>query len=275
MSVRHRGRPAPGALRLSVGPGEVHLWALCPPTDREEPRAIGELDAEERRRAAGFLRPEARLAYLHAHLALRRLLSAYTGIAPGLLRLRRAPCPYCGGPHGRPVLPGRSGELHFSMSHSHGLVLYGVAGTPVGVDVQRVPTARTVQLCLPRLHPAEREEIERAPEDRRRRAFAELWARKEAYLKGLGTGLSHGVGQDYLGVHAHAGGHRAPDGWLVADLHGCPEHVAALALAATTGHRAALHELPYHVTRLPPQRAAEEIAAAQPVLCMVLPAPAR
>lgn len=257
------------APRLSVAPGELHLWALRPPTDGAEPRSVGELDAEERRRAAGFLHADARLDYLHAHIALRRLLSAYTGIAPALLRLRRAPCPHCGGPHGRPVLPGAP---HFSLSHSHGLVLYGVAGTPVGVDVQRVPDAATVELCLPRLHPAERDEVLRAPEARRPRLFAELWSRKEAYLKGLGTGLSHGVGGDYLGVHASAGRHRAPDGWLVADLHGCPDHVAALALAATTGHQAVLRELPDDITRLPRQEAAEEIAAARPVLSMVLPA---
>ncbi|MER5938928.1 4'-phosphopantetheinyl transferase superfamily protein [Streptomyces sp. NPDC001928] len=255
--------------RASLAPGELHLWALRPPTDDEEPQAVAELDAEERRRAAGFLRPDARLDYLHAHIALRRLLSAYTGTAPGLLRLRRAPCPYCGGPHGRPVLPG---PLHFSLSHSHGLVLYGVAASPVGVDVQRVPTAPTVEVCLPRLHPAERDEVLRAPEDRRPRVFAQLWSRKEAYLKGLGTGLSHGVGDDYLGVHASAGGHRAPDGWLVADLHGCPDHVAALAVAARTGHRAVLHELPDRIARLPRREAAEEIAAARPVLSMALPA---
>ncbi|MFE7442865.1 4'-phosphopantetheinyl transferase family protein [Streptomyces chartreusis] len=259
--------PALRALR-SDAPRELHLWALRPPT--EEPPSMSELDAEERRRAAGFLRADARLVYLHAHIALRRLLSAYTGIAPALLRLRRAPCPYCGGPHGRPVLPG---PLHFSLSHSHGLVLFGVAASPVGVDVQRVPDAPTVGLCLPRLHPAERREVLGAPEDRRPRVFAELWSRKEAYLKGLGTGLGHGVGGHYLGVHANAGGHRAPDGWLVAGLHGCPDHVSALAVEATTAHRAVLHELPDRIAELPRPAAAEAIAAAEPVLSMALPAP--
>ncbi|GAA1015468.1 MULTISPECIES: 4'-phosphopantetheinyl transferase family protein [Streptomyces] len=275
MTNRCRGRTLLRGPRLSLRDGEAHLWALRLPADGAEPRAVDELDAEERRRAAAFLNPSDRLGYLHAHIALRRLLSAYTGIAPGLLPLRRAPCPRCGGPHGRPVLAGRPGAPHFSLSHSHGLVLYGVAGTAVGVDVQRVPAARTVELCLPRLHPEERQEVLRAPKAQRPRMFSALWTRKEAYLKGLGTGLSHGVGTDYLGVHARAGGHRAPDGWMVADLHGCPGHTAAVALAATTAQRVTLRELPADVPHLTPQEAADLIGTTEPDLCMVLPVPAR
>ncbi|GHE33090.1 hypothetical protein GCM10017771_50090 [Streptomyces capitiformicae] len=68
--------------------------------------ATDELSAREARRAAATARPRHRLLYLSAHIALRRLLAAYTGVPPDRLRLGRARCPRCGGPHGRPVLLG-------------------------------------------------------------------------------------------------------------------------------------------------------------------------
>ncbi|MER8041244.1 4'-phosphopantetheinyl transferase superfamily protein [Streptomyces sp. NPDC094032] len=62
-----------------------------------------------------------------AHTALRVLAGGYLGLGPAGLVFARLDCPGCGGPHGRPVLAGEAGRLHFSLSHSGELALLAFA----------------------------------------------------------------------------------------------------------------------------------------------------
>ncbi|MYR40515.1 4-phosphopantetheinyl transferase, partial [Streptomyces sp. SID5910] len=136
------------------GEGVVDLWLLPEAPSPEVSSAYGILDAAERHRARSFPTPAGRGRYVRAHVALRTVLARYTGQAPADIRLARER------PHGRPVL--RDAPLPwFSLSHSHGLVAVAVAARPVGVDVQRICPLGTVEACLPRLHPAERDELGR------------------------------------------------------------------------------------------------------------------
>jgi 4'-phosphopantetheinyl transferase len=68
-----------------------------------------------------------------------------------------------------------------------------------------------------------------------------LWTRKEAYLKGLGTGLGRDLALDYLGTAAPE--LRPPD-WHVADLPMPPGHAAAFAVRAGSGE-GSVRQLPH------------------------------
>ncbi|MFF3325824.1 4'-phosphopantetheinyl transferase family protein [Streptomyces sp. NPDC002889] len=243
---------------------ELHVWLLPPPRSARELPA-GELDARERKRAAAFRRTDDRMMYAAAHVGLRRVLAAYTGIAPGRLPIGPEVCHECAISHGRPVLLGVPGAPYFSLSHSHGLVLVAVSTTRVGADVQRVPSPETVELCLPALHPAERREIDRLPPDQSTVAFGRLWSRKEAYLKGLGTGLTRRADTDYLGEYATA---ERPPGWLVANLPLCPSHISAVALAGEEDCPVSIRPVP--AEWLYAHDATDRIAGAQPGLRTVL-----
>ncbi|MFE2269895.1 4'-phosphopantetheinyl transferase family protein [Streptomyces lavendulae] len=166
---------------------------------------LSHLDAEGRARS----RPSSTPPTATAHPTLRRVLSAYRGVTPAEPRFARRACPCCGGPHGRPV-PAGSGTPHFSMSHTGGLVLIAVAGRPVGVDVERLPVPHKATTVGEVLHPAERREVHAAPPSLRPAVFARLWARKEAYLKGLGTGVGRGPDLDHLGDPAPGAPARPP-----------------------------------------------------------------
>ncbi|GAA4227670.1 hypothetical protein GCM10022254_15930 [Actinomadura meridiana] len=234
-------------MTLAAGPGEADVWILRRPwTGGPE----HELDDRERKRAGAFVHPRDRARYVSAHVALRRILARYLGVGPADVRFGRAPCPRCAAPHGRPVVldgsPGNVPPPHFSLSHGHGVALVAVASVPVGVDVQRVPSAATVEVCSPRLHVRERADLAGVPPERRPAAFARLWTRKEAYLKGLGTGLGRGPAADYLGDGDAAA---RPDGWLVDDLPADPGYAAALALRGSDVHRVSLRGLPEGWTR--------------------------
>jgi 4'-phosphopantetheinyl transferase len=243
-----RGGLAPGHGNLTPRQGSrtpghagLDLWFTQPPAPGSPAarkvlrEAAGVLDADERRRFAGFLRPGDALLYAAAHLALRRLLGGYLGVPAARLRFRRAPCPGCGGPHGRPALPGD--PLHFSLSHTRGLILVGVAGEPVGVDVERVARFATAQACTSAFHPAEQAALAALAPTERPLRLARMWTRKEAHGKALGTGLR----RDLLAHH-----HTAIPGWTLRNLPCPPGHAAAAAV------RGAVREVT--VRRLAPGR---------------------
>ncbi|WP_234021798.1 4'-phosphopantetheinyl transferase family protein [Streptomyces sp. 351MFTsu5.1] len=228
-------------------PPELSLWLLRSPLPGSAAAArlaVRELDAAEARRAELFVRPVDRVQYLSAHIALRRILAAATGFPPERLLLGPERGSARSPRTGRPVLRDPPVPLHFSLSHSHGLILIGTAASAVGVDVQRTPASEAVQVCGPALHPAEWRELLALPEEFRPASFARLWTRKEAYLKGLGTGLGRRPGLDYLGTATDADAPPGPVGWIVRDVQVGPHHAAAAALAVATEPLITLRTLP-------------------------------
>ncbi|RSS44917.1 4'-phosphopantetheinyl transferase superfamily protein [Streptomyces sp. WAC08241] len=178
--------------------------------------AVGTLDEEEQERAAAFRYQTDRDAYTAAHVGLRLLLGLYLDMSPDRVRIIRQPCPNpnCGKPHGRPGVQG--GEIHFSLAHTRGLVLLAFAGTPVGVDVEEIPNAEATAELGPLLHPRETAELSVLRPSERPPAFGRAWARKEAYLKALGTGLSRGTAMDYVGTAPIPP--PPPPGWSLTDI---------------------------------------------------------
>lgn len=198
--------------------------------DRAARLAPTVLTDDELSRAAAFRRTEDRLTYTLAHVALRQLLAAATGRAPRTLRLVRDPCPSCGGPHGRPSLD--DGSVHFSLSHSSPMVLLALSSTPVGADIERLPQPQTIADVARMLHPMEIAELRALGTTASPLAFARVWTRKEAYLKGLGTGLAGDLSRDYLGTGAHPA--PAPGGWSITDVTAPDGFAAAVAVQSTS-----------------------------------------
>ncbi|MGW6454789.1 4'-phosphopantetheinyl transferase family protein [Streptomyces sp. NPDC055078] len=186
------------------------------------------LDAGEKARLDAFRRPADRDAYAVAHVTLRRLLGERLGRPPEAITLSREPCAHCGGPHGRPVLPG--GEAHFSLSHTGGMVLIALAAAPVGVDVEAVPDPGTVADVATQLHPRERAELAALPAGERAAAFVRCWTRKESLLKATGVGLNEELSRTYVGAGPEPA---ARKGWSLGDLPVPPGYAAAVAVRVT------------------------------------------
>ncbi|KAB7846189.1 4'-phosphopantetheinyl transferase superfamily protein [Streptomyces mobaraensis] len=223
--------PLPAPWIPGAGTGAPALWLLrMPDRDRPTPREEYEtvLDASERARAASFVRDLHRDRYVAAHLALRRLLGAYLDVAPAAVELFREPCPCCGAPHGRPAAAGAS--LHFNLSHAGELALLAFADTPVGADVEEVQPASVVDSVGRSLHPREVAELESLPPADRTTAFSRCWTRKEAYLKGTGTGLAERLSVTYVGCGPRP---TSPPGWTLTDVEAPQGYTAAAAFATT------------------------------------------
>lgn len=150
--------------------------------------ALKVLSPEECTRCNRFLFESDRRDFAIAHALLRRSLSMRDEIAPEAWSFTRSE-------QGKPVLcedlQART-RLHFSLAHTHGLVVCAVArDRELGIDVESV--ARHVDIMDIAAHyfsPAEVEQLQSCEGDIRRVRFTEIWTLKEAYVKAIGRGLS-------------------------------------------------------------------------------------
>ena len=122
------------------------------------------------------LAPDA--VWADADVWLRRVLGLRLGVAGGLLTIARQA-------RGKPYLPVYPG-FHFSLSHTRGALACACGAVPVGVDLERL---RKWRLPVVSRFFGEREAayVLSAAQGRDER-FTEIWTRKEAYVKCLGTG---------------------------------------------------------------------------------------
>ncbi|MEU3465616.1 4'-phosphopantetheinyl transferase superfamily protein [Streptomyces sp. NPDC006733] len=228
--------PVPGPL-----PGTVETWLVRVAESAGAAVAnAGVLDEDESRRVAATKHEAGRRRYLTAHVGLRVLLGGRLDVPPERIRFHREACPMCGGPHGRPAVEGRP-DVHFSMSHSGDTVLYALAPTAVGADIES-PSARHERFDLAAyLHPGERAAIARQPPEHRAAAVLSCWVRKEAYLKGTGAGIAAGVAGVHVGLAAAFAGNGpqgappTPDGWVFRDVDAPEGYAAAVAVAIGAG----------------------------------------
>lgn len=169
------------------GPRDVLVWT-APRSWPLPPHCAQWLDDIEQTRAA-TMPPAERETFVLARALLRGALGAVLGADPGHVTLTAA-CP-CGRPHGRVRVgsgPRGRRSLHVSVTRTGPLVAVAVAARPVGVDVTSVATASRAPLVDVALGPGEAAWWAGDVVDRPF-ALAQAWARKEAVLKAVGTGL--------------------------------------------------------------------------------------
>jgi len=193
---------------MIVAEDEVHVW-------RAQLDALPGLrpllSPDELARADRFLRPQDRDRFIAARGALRTILAQYTGVAAAGLR-------FLYGEHGKPYLS--QGQLHFNLSHSHGLALYAIARFEVGIDVERIrETTHSMKIAERFFSPAEATELKALAPDLRPAAFSRAWTRKEALVKGIGLGIA-ALRKDH------------PDIWRMYPIDAGEGYAAALAAPA-------------------------------------------
>jgi 4'-phosphopantetheinyl transferase len=171
--------------------GDVHLWVAFPdewavPSRIASARDI--LDGDEIARMERFHFPEHRHLFLVSHLLVRTALSHYSALPPGAWR-------FTNDENGKPRIDpaAQPVSLSFSLAHTAGLAVVGVAGgSDIGVDVERA--GRRVDAAgLSRrfFSPTEAAALESLPPGRLEEQFPLYWTLKEAYIKALGLGFSH------------------------------------------------------------------------------------
>lgn len=162
-----------------------------------------------------------------ASVARRRiaLRAGLRRLAGDVLGLPAAEVPLRSGAHGRPELDVPGMDIGCSRSGELGLVVVA-ADERVGIDVERVTPWHDDILAEQWLAACERRQLAALAPASRAAAAARCWTRKEAVLKGIGTGLLAPANALVAGT---AEGNVLVAGWRVADVPVPSGHLATLA----------------------------------------------
>lgn len=200
-------RPTP---RLTLANNEVQAWSADLSDLRSCLAPLEQLlHDDERRRADRYRFPDDRALFVACRGLLRVLLAGYTGLEPHLVQIES-------GALGKPYLvePTRLSPIRFNVSHSHGRVLLGFSlNCEMGVDVEQIRSIDDLDGLANRYFaPEERADLARLDLVARQRHFFAIWALKEAYLKGTGTGLTTALDSFYV---CHSGDASQPNHYAV------------------------------------------------------------
>lgn len=223
----------PTVLRRGLDSGAAQVIFLA--TADLPTEALAEtLPEDERARWKRFTSPAPAQRFVAGRWLLRSVLAAAIGGAAGGARLQF-------GEHGKPTLVAPPpGGLAFNLSHSGDLAALAVVrGDRAGIDIERLRVlSDEAGLARRILTESEVAAYDALPIDARLPTLIAAWARKEAVLKALGTGISGSPssvtvsldpgleGRDFVAVAAGA----APERWSVRVLAMPPGFQGALAL---------------------------------------------
>jgi 4'-phosphopantetheinyl transferase len=149
-------------------------------------------------RARSYHQLERREQFIISRCALRILLGAYCNQNFRSL-------PFATGVNKKPFLAGPE-PVHFSVSHTRGCTLIGLALATIGVDIEQIDDAFQYQdiseTCF-----SLQEQAHIAQSDNPSGAFYQLWTRKEALVKAT----SKGIDDDFKDIPCLDGLHTAEE----------------------------------------------------------------
>jgi len=182
--------------------------------------ALTVIDRWERAQAERFRFERDRRRFIVRRAQLRRLLASHVGADAAALRFET-------NPFGKPRL---AGGPHFSLSHSGERMMVAIADVEVGCDIEWIdPALAWRPLAETLFAAAERVALAALPEPEARAAFFRCWARKEAFVKALGLGLSYPLDAFAVSVSPEAALLAGGEGWAMARVEGDADHAAAVA----------------------------------------------
>ena len=146
-------------------------------------KLFGLLAPDEQMKAYKFIFEKDRVASIVSRGVLRILLAVYIDWLPEEIEFRYSK-------YGKPYLSEKvqyaGKRLHFNVSHSNDCILFAFGYEELGIDIELITSDLDVQAVSRRVFSAEESELI-AHLDSPYIMFYELWTRKEAYLKAIGT----------------------------------------------------------------------------------------
>jgi 4'-phosphopantetheinyl transferase len=194
---------------IKVHLGEVHVWR-ADLHKMVEHRSLLEatLSIDEIKLSRKFNLYSDKLWFILRRGLLRTIMGSYTGKRPGDLH-------FTSGSSGKPHLtaPHEGLEITFSVSHSFGMAVFAFTKRDtLGVDVEFISREVDINnLALRYFSPDESRYLQHLPVKARREVFFQIWTLKEAYIKGLGSGLSYPLDRFAISVKDNNVPHLAYD----------------------------------------------------------------
>lgn len=217
-------------------PSAVDVWNIpLVATFAELAQLSSLLSPDERSRASRFYFARDQRRFIVARGRLRQVLARYLNQAAEEIR-------FTYGPQGKPTLGKNSShiELHFNLSHCEDRALIAVSrGCVVGIDLERMRAELAMQdIADHYFSSSEREDLSKLPSTLWAAGFFKCWTCKEAYLKGIGDGLTLPLNafdvtvdpRQPAGLLRGLGNGQGSSAWSIYDVNAGEGFVGALAL---------------------------------------------
>ena len=227
------------------GPGEVHIRLFNLAVSEAQLAGLEQLLAlDERERSKRLINRQVRNRYIAGRGLLRETLADCLDREPGDLCLKT-------NPYGKPFLSGEHVKhgLSFNLSHSGDLAILALCeGCELGIDLEQLREDLPFKAMAQQFFSLrEQADLFSLPAGLQPAAFYRCWTRKEAYLKGVGSGFSQPA--DICDVSlfpdqppvliAHQTNPTQPSKWSLIDLDVPQGFCAALAIQKASGAYAA------------------------------------
>jgi 4'-phosphopantetheinyl transferase len=198
---------------------EAHVWCLSLSlTMDEQSYCFSILSPDEKLRAEKFYFDGVRQDFIAGRGLLRILLGRYLQMDPIRIQFEYV--------SGRPVL---DHPIRFNVSHSDGLGVFILSKSRVGIDVEHIrPLADLDGLAEHFFTEQESASIRSLAGQLKQEVFFKLWTCKEAYLKGLGTGLLRPL--DQIEIILESRDILAKDEWQLGIFKPANDYQAAVAV---------------------------------------------
>lgn len=145
-----------------------------------------------------------------------------------------------------PQLPSGTDPFSMNVSHTNGLIGVAIARSEVGMDVETLERRAPLEVADRYFAEEEIRALYAQPEAARARRFFTLWTLKEAWLKAIGTGITHSLSSIVLDVAHSPPIARFPDDtypgpWQLACFEPTESHLGAVAIRGEAPVKVSLH----------------------------------
>lgn len=156
---------------------DATCWTAVAATSR------GVLSPNELARASRYRFEKDARRYMLSHLLIRGLLGLYLGEPASEIVIQHSSL-------GKPHLARSRHGLHFNLSHSGRVAVFALALMEIGIDTERICAERAID-AIAHMYISKNESqwLGALPSSKRDKAYFQIWTRKEALLKAIGTGL--------------------------------------------------------------------------------------
>ncbi len=171
---------------MLLEPNHIHIWSTTLSIDPvQEKHFLSLLSPDEEVRIHRIRLLPSKQRAIASRGFLRVILSYYLNVAPEFIQLGV-------GEHNKPYLIApKHPNIKFNLTHSNDEVVYAITlDAEIGVDIEKIKNEFNAAIASRYFSVAENAELAKLALYEQNQAFYQLWARKEAIVKAIGSGLS-------------------------------------------------------------------------------------
>lgn len=211
---------------MLLEPNHIHIWSTSLSIDPvQEKHLLSLLSPDEQERIHRIRLSSSKQRAIASRGLLRIFLGYYLNVAPEFIQIGL-------GDHNKPYLIAPTHPaIKFNLSHSNDEVVYAFTlNADIGVDIEKRKTEFNQAIAERYFSEHENAELAKLPLNEQHHAFYRLWARKEAIVKALGSGLTQPLSSFTVAAHdINETVECQAKTWSLAPLSILPDYASAVA----------------------------------------------